>query len=78
VGLVQRDTEHARYAWPDDSVDEAWSVSVALVRQDERLRAGTMNERDDSPMIYLESMSGLDSFEDRDVPDSGYTWGLRP
>ena len=54
-----------------ENPEEAELKAVALVRQDHSLNISVRNERDNPPMIYLDTMSEVDSF---DGPGGGYSF----
>ena len=56
-----------------ESFEEAELKAVKLVRDDETLRISSLNEKDDSPMIYVEEMRILDQDEER-LSNSGHSF----
>ncbi len=57
-----------------DTPEEAESQAVQLVREDSKLREAVHNEKSDPPMIYLEEIGILESFEGINLPGTGYTF----
>ena len=57
-----------------DTPDAAEQAAVDVVRQDSRLQGIVRNAPTDPPMIYLESLSEIPSFDGCPVPGAGYTW----
>ena len=57
-----------------DTPDAAEHAAVELVRQDTRLRGIVRNAPTDPPMIYLDSLSEIPSFDGCPTPGAGYTW----
>jgi len=56
-----------------ESFEEAELKAVELVEEEDALKNSTINERDDSPMIYLEEIRILKSGKER-LKNSGYTF----
>lgn len=52
--------------------DEAELKAVDLIRRE--LAAQVLNDRTDSPMMYLEEIRELQSFRGLRVPGTGFTW----
>ena len=53
---------------------EAEDLAVQKVRGNEDLRAITQNREDDPPVIVLEEMSELESFDGVEAMESGRAW----
>ena len=57
-----------------DTPDAAEHAAVELVRQDRHLQGIVRDAPTDPPMIYLDSLSEIPSFDGCPVPVAGYTW----
>lgn len=56
--------------------EEAEKRAVQLVRDDGKLKAAVLNDKADPPMIYLEEIDELVSFDGIEPPGGGYTFFL--
>lgn len=56
-----------------ESLEIAELKAVEMVREDEALVNGVLNERDDSPMIYVDEMKILNADEEK-LGNSGFTF----
>ena len=54
--------------------EAAENVAVDLLRDDPKLRKGVRNDKTNAPMIYLEELEEMESFEGRPMPGTGYTF----
>ena len=54
--------------------EEAELNAVDLIKGDTTLIASVKNEHSDIPMIYLEELYEIESFDDKKVPGAGYTF----
>ena len=57
-----------------DTPDAAEHLAVGLVRRDPQLQAAVRNDPTDPPMIYLDSLAEIASFDGYPVPGAGYSW----
>jgi hypothetical protein len=57
-----------------ETPDGAEHFAVGLVRQDPFLQRAVRNAPSDPPMIYLDSLSEIASFDGHRVPGTGYSW----
>ncbi len=76
LNLQDKPQKHGFYTTRDveaESIEEAELKAVKLVKEDDALKNSTINERDNSPMIYLEEIRILKSDEER-LKNSGYTF----
>jgi hypothetical protein len=64
-----------RYVEANDP-EQAELNAVKIIREDRELRKSVKNDRSDPPMIYLESIDELNSFEGIHVPGTGFTFYL--
>ena len=48
--------------------------AVDLIRNDPDLKGAVLNERSDPPMIYLEQIHEIDTFDDVNPPGTGYSF----
>ena len=48
--------------------------AIDLVRQDSSLKVAIRNLSDDPPMIYLDALSQIESFDGISLPGSGYSF----
>lgn len=53
---------------------EAENKSVDLIRDDPELRQSVLNDKDDPPTIYMETIDELYDFNGTNVPGNGYTF----
>ncbi len=53
---------------------EAELSAVALIKNDTALTESVRNNHSLEPMIYLEGLSEIESFEDINVPGAGYSF----
>ncbi len=61
--------------WVEAQDPEAAEIAaVELVRSDPALVGNVRNPRDNSPMIYLESLREIPSFEGVNPPGTGFTF----
>ena len=56
-----------------DNPQEAELKAVSLVREDKSLKASICNESSDPPVIYLDELTEIDSFDGINVPGAGYS-----
>lgn len=54
--------------------EEAELKAINLVKNDSHLKDAVQNDKSDSPMIFLEALYELESFEETIMPGSGYTF----
>jgi hypothetical protein len=54
--------------------DAAERIAVDMVRQDVHLHHVVRNAPADPPMIYLEDLAEIPSFDGYPVPGAGYSW----
>lgn len=57
-----------------DTPEAAEQLVVGLVRQDPDLQAAVRNEPTDPPMICVDSVSEIQSFDGYQIPGTGYSW----
>ena len=57
-----------------ENQEEAELLAVQQIREDEKLTRNVRNIETDPPMIYLESIDELTSFEGVELPGTGYTF----
>src|SRR5688572_3577910 len=57
-----------------DTPDAAEHAAVEMVRQDTRLQDIVRNAPTDPPMIYLDSLSEIPSYDGYPAPGAGYSW----
>lgn len=62
-----------RYVEANDP-EEAELNAVKTIREDNQLTDTVKNDQSDPPMIYLESLDELSSFEGVEIPGTGYTF----
>ena len=78
--LITVDDETAKYGFYTTRFveardeEDAETKVVEMLRNDPKLVAATLNERSDSPMIYVEEIEELTSFRGYPVPGTGCTW----
>ena len=53
---------------------EAEESAIATLRNDPTLRDGVLNEEFDSPMLYVEEIAELDSFDGLTLPGTGFSF----
>jgi len=75
-GAVQKHGFYATRYVEASTPDEAEQNAVRTIREDSLLSGSVMNESSDPPMIYLESLYELTSFDDVNAPGTGYTFYL--
>ncbi len=56
-----------------ENPEQAEMIAVQLIREDQKLKTATKNEGS-KPMIYLYSITELESFEGVRLPGTGYTF----
>ncbi|MCB2183590.1 MAG: hypothetical protein KQH63_16265 [Desulfobulbaceae bacterium] len=56
------------------SPEEAETVAIELIKNDQELRETIINGKDNPPMLYAEKISEIHNFEGVDPPGSGYTF----
>ena len=56
----------------EDRVDKAEKLALDSIRAE--LKDLVLNDREDPPMLYIESVNEVGSFEDYPVPGDGCTW----
>lgn len=56
----------------NDDVDAAEKVALDSVRSE--FGSLVLNDRDDPPVMYIENIYEVDSFDDDPVPGEGATW----
>jgi len=56
--------------------EEAELKAVELIKTDSKLTESVKNDHSDAPMIYLEELFGLESFEGVNILGTGYTFYL--
>lgn len=54
--------------------EEAENLVIDMLREDSTLTVSILNAEDDSPMLYVEEITELDSFEGTGVPGGGFTF----
>ena len=57
-----------------ESPEQAEDLSVQKIRGNEDLKAITQNPKDDPPVIVLEEMNELESFDGVEAMESGKAW----
>lgn len=57
-----------------DTPELAEDCAVQLIREDPKLRGSVINDKDDPPMIHVEEVVLLRTFEGTEPPGSGYTF----
>ena len=57
-----------------ENLEEAELKAVETIKSDKKLIDSVKNERTDAPMIYLEEISELETFENVNPPGTGYTF----
>ena len=62
-----------RYIEANDP-EEAELNAVKIIREDNQLTETIKNEQSDPPMIHLESLDELRSFDSVELPGTGYTF----
>ena len=65
------------YVWvyvEAEDPDGAEKLAVEILRKDEDLSRLTQNPRHESPMIHLEEIQELESFNQEEMPRSGFAW----
>jgi hypothetical protein len=56
------------------TADEAESAAVELLRGDELLREGTLNEQTDTPMIYVEEIVEVSGWKKDEEVNTGFSF----
>ena len=56
---------------------EAEENAISTLRNDPTLRSGVLNEKSDAPMLYVEEIAELDSFEGLTLPGTGFSFYTR-
>jgi hypothetical protein len=56
--------------------EEAELKAVDLIKTDSKLTESVKNDRADEPMIYLEELFEIESFEGENIPGTGYSFFL--
>jgi len=56
--------------------EEAEQRSIQLLRHDPKLQESTLNNKSDSPMMYVEEIEELDSFDGYKLPRFGFAFFL--
>jgi hypothetical protein len=54
--------------------EHAEETAIATLRDEPTLRDAVLNEKSDPPMMYVEDISQLDSFEDLNIPGTGFSF----
>ena len=54
--------------------EEAELTAVTLIKEDTSLTESVRNDRSSEPMIYLNELCEIESFEDANVPGTGYSF----
>ena len=62
-----------RFVEADDE-REAGEIAISALRNDPTLCGGVLNENFDAPMLYVEDIAELDSFEGLTVPGTGLSF----
>jgi len=80
--LVEMDGKLAKHGFFEnffveaESPEEAEALAVGKIRGNEDLKAITQNPEDDPPIIVVEEMSELESFDGVETMESGKAWFL--
>ena len=53
---------------------EAEMNAISTLRNDPSLREGVLNEKSDPPMLYVEEIAELDSFDGLTLPRTGFSF----
>ena len=56
------------------SPKEAEIKAIELIKNDQDLKAATCNEKHDQPMLYVEEITEIESFEGINPPGAGYSF----
>ena len=59
-----------------ETPEKAEELAVQLVREDAKLRDAVINDKSDPPMIYVEEIVMLETFDGNKTPGAGYTFFL--
>ncbi|UCG78321.1 MAG: hypothetical protein JSV21_00335 [Nitrospirota bacterium] len=57
-----------------ENYTEAEKAAVESVRNDDELKKGVLNERDNQPLIYIEKIEELESFDHLKALGEGYAF----
>lgn len=57
---------------PDEKRAEENAISI--LRNDSTLQDGTLNDKADTPMLFVEEITELDSFDDLNLPGAGFSF----
>jgi hypothetical protein len=53
---------------------EAEENAISTVRNEPTLREGVLNEKSDAPMLFVEEIAELDSFDGLTLPGTGFSF----
>jgi hypothetical protein len=57
-----------------DTPEQSELIAVQLIQDDQDVIGITVNPRDDSPMIFVDEIVEIPSFDGYLVPGAGYSW----
>lgn len=57
-----------------ENPEKAELYAVQLIKEDEKIRKNVKNPKSDPPMLFLEKLEEVSSFEGVKLPGTGYTF----